>query len=102
MHAKRCVEPSARQLPPDVAIRIPTFGFIEGDKLDVSYVAHEGRFGLADDPRDAGGGPVVLKVAYYRERVAGIADRGEPKNADFFGRRVCEQVRQVDNEGRNR
>jgi hypothetical protein len=34
--------------------------------------------------------------------VAGIADRGKPKDADAFGRRVCEQVRQVDNEGRNR
>jgi hypothetical protein len=70
MHAKRCVEPSARQLPPDVAVRIPTFGFIEGDKLDVSYVAHEARFGLTDKPRDAGVGPVILKIAYYREEFA--------------------------------
>ncbi|MBW2475246.1 MAG: hypothetical protein JRE56_11735, partial [Deltaproteobacteria bacterium] len=77
-------------------------GFIEGDKLDVPYAAHEACFGLADDPRDASAGPVILKVADDRERVTGVADRREPKNADFFGRRVCEQVRQVDNKGRIR
>ena len=49
-----------------------------------------------------GGGPVVLEVANHGERVAGVADRRKPKDADVFGRRVCEQVRQVDNEGRTR
>ncbi len=102
VHAKRYFELPAGKLPPDVPVCVQAFGLIEGDKLDVSDAAHQGRLGLADDPRDTSVGPVILKVANYRERVAGIADRRKSKDANIFGRRVCEQVRQVDNKGRNR
>jgi hypothetical protein len=102
MHAKRHVEVPSRQSPAHVTVSAQSFGFVEGDKLDVANITHQGRFGLADDPGDTGVGPVILEVAHYCECVAGIADRREPENADVFGRRVCEQVRQVDNKGRIR
>jgi hypothetical protein len=72
-------------LSPDVCISGQAFGFIEGDKLDVRYVAQQACFGFADDPGDAGLRPVILEVAHDGKRMAG-----------------SEQVRQVDNKGRNR
>jgi len=81
---------------------VPTSGFIEGDKLHVRYVVHETGFGFADEPGDAGVRPVILKVAHDSERMAGVANRRESNDADVFGRRICEQVRQIDNKGRIR
>jgi hypothetical protein len=92
----------AVQLPPHVRISGPSFAFIEGDKLYIRYVAHEPGFGSADDPGDAGVRPVILKVAHDSKRMAGVANRRESDDADVFGRRVCEQLRQIDNKGRVR
>ena len=102
MHAQGDIELSARKLTGQFAVGVPAVGFVEGDKLHVRYVAHQPGLGATDNPGDAGVGPVILKIAYYRERVTGVADRGKPKDADVFGRRVGERVRQVDNKGRKR
>jgi hypothetical protein len=102
MHAQGDIETPAGQLPSHVRIGSGASGFIEGDKLHVRYVAQQGCFGFADEPGDAGVGPVILKVANDSKRMAGVANRRESDDANVFGRRIFEQVRQVDNRGRIR
>ena len=102
MHAQCDVESSARQFASQAAVGAAAVRFAEGDKLHVRYVAHQPRLGPADNPRDAGVGPVVLESANDGKRVTRVADCRESYDANLFGRSVCEQLRQVDNEGRIR
>ena len=60
------------------------FGFIENDKLDVGDIRHQGGFGFADNPCNAGFRPRILNGSDDGERVARVADRRKANDTYFF------------------
>ncbi len=73
---------------PQVAIAAPPLALVEGDHLDTGQIGKQGCLDFSGDPGDAGLRPLPLDDPYQCQRVAAVADGGEPQNADGGGRRL--------------
>ena len=61
----------------------PRFYTTDFDELDAIEARHEARLGLADDPGQLGVGQVLLQGSHHSQRVAAVADGGQPEDAQF-------------------
>ena len=73
---------------PQIAIATPTLALVEGNDLHLGQIGEQGGLDFAGDPGDAGLRPLPLNNANQCQRVATIADGGEPQDADGGGRRL--------------
>jgi hypothetical protein len=82
LHVHQDIELAAAHRGAQGAIRLELATLIDGNELDIRDVAEQFRFDAPDHPGEAGLGPGTLQCANDRQHMTGIADGGQPQNAD--------------------
>jgi hypothetical protein len=88
VHMQEKREPAVFYLPPEFEVSAPAERLVEDRETNAFEPFEQRMLDTADDPRDFGIWPGVLYCADDGNRMAGIADRRQPDDAETVGRQA--------------